>query len=177
MAPAPGQTWLRPRWLGWLVSPLVDIDQPADHIISSQLPPHTHKITTKEGWQGYIQGYNIGMKFEQSNGHTKDWADVNHNAKKTLPGRMSYITVTENAIKWWVTVNGLNHHEVGPIRYLDFHPSAKIFFYRPDCSRRKFPTNPSLMTIKKKLLSSVFLPGRLRLFDHAKDIFYTTIEI
>ena len=53
------------------------------------------------------------MKFEQSNGHTKDWADVNHNAKKTLPGRMSYITVTENAIKWWVTVHGLNHHEVG----------------------------------------------------------------
>ena len=54
------------------------------------------------------------MKFENSNGHTKDWSDVNHNAeqRKVLPGRMSYITVTENAIKWWVTVNGLNHHEV-----------------------------------------------------------------
>ena len=32
--------------------------------------------------------------------------------RKVLPGRMTYITVTENAIKWWVTVNGLNHHEV-----------------------------------------------------------------
>ena len=57
------------------------------------------------------------MKFENSNGHTKDWSDVNHNAeqRKVLPGRMSYITVTENAIKWWVTVNGLNHHEVSKI--------------------------------------------------------------
>ena len=25
--------------------------------------------------------------------------------------RVAYITVTENAIKWWVTVHGLNHHE------------------------------------------------------------------
>ena len=54
------------------------------------------------------------MKFENSNGHTKEWSDLNHNAehRKVLPGRMSYITVQENAIKWWVTVNGLNHHEV-----------------------------------------------------------------
>ena len=44
----------------------------------------------------------------------QDWGDMNHNAeqRKVLPGRMSYITVQENAIKWWVTVNGLNHHEV-----------------------------------------------------------------
>ena len=48
MAPAPAQTWLRLRWFGWLVSPLVDIDQPADHIIFSQLPPHTLKQTLKE---------------------------------------------------------------------------------------------------------------------------------
>lgn len=54
------------------------------------------------------------MKFENGNGHVKDWSDVNHNAeqRKVVTGRMSYITVTENAIKWWVTVNGLNHHEV-----------------------------------------------------------------
>ena len=25
--------------------------------------------------------------------------------------RVAYITVTENAIKWWVTVHGLSHHE------------------------------------------------------------------
>merc|ERR1711997_722023 len=57
-----------------------------------------------------------GMKFEQSNGrngHRKDWSDLNHNGdhKKVQHGRLSYITVQENAIKWWVTVNGLNHHE------------------------------------------------------------------
>jgi len=56
------------------------------------------------------------MKFENSNGrngHRKDWSDLNHNGdhKKVQHGRLSYITVQENAIKWWVTVNGLNHHE------------------------------------------------------------------
>jgi len=56
------------------------------------------------------------MKFEQSNGrngHRKDWSDLNHNGdhKKVQHGRLAYITVQENAIKWWVTVNGLNHHE------------------------------------------------------------------
>merc|ERR1711936_382851 len=57
-----------------------------------------------------------GGKFEQSNGrngHRKDWSDLNHNGdhKKVQHGRLAYITVQENATKWWVTVNGLNHHE------------------------------------------------------------------
>ena len=81
------------------------------------------------------------MKFENSNGrngHRKDWSDLNHNGdhKKVQHGRLAYITVQvsflslqsvelpevdrntedvclqENAIKWWVTINGLNHHEV-----------------------------------------------------------------
>jgi len=39
--------------------------------------------------------------------------DENHNStlKKTT-GKMPYICVRENVIKWWVTVEGLNHYEV-----------------------------------------------------------------
>ena len=72
------------------------------------------------------------MKFENSNGHTKDWSDVNHNAeqRKVLPGRMSYITVTENAIKWWVTVNGLNHHEVSGIFYCCYDIDNVIIYHQ-----------------------------------------------
>ena len=51
------------------------------------------------------------MRFENGNG-VKGFGDVNHNDHKKPSGRMSYITVTENAVKWWITVQGLNHHEV-----------------------------------------------------------------
>ena len=51
------------------------------------------------------------MRFENGNG-VKAWSDVNHNDHKKTSGRMPYITVTENAVKWWITVKGLNHHEV-----------------------------------------------------------------
>ena len=50
-------------------------------------------------------------------------SDVNHNDHKKMSshGRMAYITVTENAIKWWITVQGLNHREVsGFFRFLVF---------------------------------------------------------
>ena len=51
------------------------------------------------------------MRFENSNG-VKGFSDVNHNDHKKTSGRMPYVTVTENAVKWWITVQGLNHHEV-----------------------------------------------------------------
>lgn len=46
---------------------------------------------------------------------TKVWSasDINHNdAKKPFGGRMPYVFVRENKIKWWVTVQGLNYNEV-----------------------------------------------------------------
>jgi hypothetical protein len=52
------------------------------------------------------------MRLEHSNG-VSSLIDINHNEpKKTLSGRMPYVTVRENAVKWWITVQGLNHHEV-----------------------------------------------------------------
>ena len=51
------------------------------------------------------------MKFENHNG-VSALSDVNHNDHKKMTGRMAYITVTENAVKWWITVQGLNHREV-----------------------------------------------------------------
>jgi hypothetical protein len=54
---------------------------------------------------------NIQMKFENHNG-VSALSDVNHNDHKKMTGRMAYITVTENAVKWWITVQGLNHREV-----------------------------------------------------------------
>ena len=51
------------------------------------------------------------MRFESCNG-VKAWGDVNHNDHKMINGRMPYITVTENAVKWWITVKGLAHNEV-----------------------------------------------------------------
>ena len=52
------------------------------------------------------------MRLEHSNG-VNSLIDINHNEpKKTLSGRMPYVTVRENAVKWWITVQGLNHHEV-----------------------------------------------------------------
>jgi len=52
------------------------------------------------------------MRLELSNG-VNSLIDINHNEpKKTLSGRMPYVTVRENAVKWWITVQGLNHHEV-----------------------------------------------------------------
>ena len=56
------------------------------------------------------------MKFENSNGGI-GLSDVNHNDHKKMSshGRMAYITVTENAIKWWITVQGLNHREVSVV--------------------------------------------------------------
>ena len=44
------------------------------------------------------------MRFENGNG-VKAWSDVNHNDHKKTSGRMPYITVTENAVKWWITVH------------------------------------------------------------------------
>ena len=51
------------------------------------------------------------MRFENGNG-VKGLSDVNHNDHKKTSGRMPYVTVTENAVKGWITVQGLNHHEV-----------------------------------------------------------------
>ena len=51
------------------------------------------------------------MKFKNHNG-VSALSDINHNDHKKMTGRMAYITVTENAIKWWITVQGLNHREV-----------------------------------------------------------------
>jgi hypothetical protein len=51
---------------------------------------------------------NIQIKFENHNG-VSALSDVNHNDHKKMTGRMAYITVTENAVKWWITVQGLNH--------------------------------------------------------------------
>ena len=52
------------------------------------------------------------MRLEHCNG-VNSLIDINHNEhKKTQIGRMPYVTVRENAVKWWVTVQGLNHHEV-----------------------------------------------------------------
>ena len=50
------------------------------------------------------------MKYENG---VNGLSDVNHNDHKKIAGRMAYITVTENSIKWWITVQGLNHREVG----------------------------------------------------------------
>ena len=54
------------------------------------------------------------MRLENTDG-VKSWTDINHNDHKKTSGRMPYITVTENAVKWWITVQGLNHHEVRSI--------------------------------------------------------------
>merc|ERR1719341_1871762 len=51
------------------------------------------------------------MRFENGN-ISKGFSDVNHNDHKKTSGRMPYVTVTENAVKWWITVQGLNHREV-----------------------------------------------------------------
>ena len=49
------------------------------------------------------------MRLDESN----SVIDINHNeSKSNIVGRMPYITVKENAVKWWITVHGLNHHEV-----------------------------------------------------------------
>ena len=40
------------------------------------------------------------------------WSDLNHNQEVKKTGRMPYVCVRENATKWWVSVHGLNHHEV-----------------------------------------------------------------
>ena len=102
------------------------------------------------------------MKFENSNGHTKDWSDVNHNAeqRKVLPGRMSYITVTENAIKWWVTVNGLNHHEVSGIFYCCYEIIHHVSSLRPACCQRRCLTSQRLMMTRTRWWSSASRPGR-----------------
>jgi len=50
------------------------------------------------------------MRLQQGNG--SPWSDLNHNnetVKKS--GRMPYVCVRENAVKW-VSVHGLNHHEM-----------------------------------------------------------------
>ena len=55
------------------------------------------------------------MRFENGSGvkGKAGYGDVNHNDQRKSSSRMAYITVTENAVKWWITVVGLNHHEVG----------------------------------------------------------------
>ena len=67
------------------------------------------------------------MRFENGNG-VKGFGDVNHNDHKKPTGRMSYITVTENAVKWWITVQGLNHHEVSCM-YVCFAGFHMSFFH------------------------------------------------
>merc|ERR1712123_422069 len=52
---------------------------------------------------------NFTMKYENG---INGLSDVNYNDHKKIAGRMAYITVIENAIKWWITVQGLNHREV-----------------------------------------------------------------
>ena len=97
-----------------------------------------HQLIQRPGGRPSVTQTRAEMKFENSNGHTKDWSDVNHNAeqRKVMPGRMSYITVTENAIKWWVTVNGLNHHEVSGI-FMDIthHLSSGLMSSDPPAVR------------------------------------------
>ena len=78
--------------------------------------------------------------------------------RKVLPGRMTYITVTENAIKWWVTVNGLNHHEVD-ILNVKIQVLICVLFRR-GCYQRRCQISQSLMMIKRRWWSSVFLHGR-----------------
>jgi len=52
------------------------------------------------------------MRLQNCNGVNSN-IDINHNEPKNiLSSRMPYITVRENAVKWWITVQGLNHHEV-----------------------------------------------------------------
>lgn len=42
------------------------------------------------------------------------WSDLNHNSEVKVgrQGRMPHVLVRENAVKWWVSVHGLNHHEI-----------------------------------------------------------------
>jgi hypothetical protein len=43
------------------------------------------------------------------------WSDLNHNSEVKVSGRtgrMPHVLVRENAVKWWVSVHGLNHHEI-----------------------------------------------------------------
>ena len=49
------------------------------------------------------------MRLEQGQ---PTWSDLNHNNEVKKTGRMPYVCVRENATKWWVSVHGLNHHEV-----------------------------------------------------------------
>ena len=41
-----------------------------------------------------------------------------HKHASNVGGRKSYIIVRENSVKWWVQVEGLNHHEASIIIYL-----------------------------------------------------------
>ncbi len=54
------------------------------------------------------------MRVENQAESSRAWSDINHNsdAKKPFGGRMPYVFVRENKIKWWVTVQGLNYNEV-----------------------------------------------------------------
>ena len=54
------------------------------------------------------------MRVENQADSSRAWSDINHNsdAKKPFGGRMPYVFVRENKIKWWVTVQGLNYNEV-----------------------------------------------------------------
>jgi len=49
------------------------------------------------------------MRLQQG---SSPWSDLNHNNEVKKSGRMPYVCVRENAVKWWVSVNGLNHHEM-----------------------------------------------------------------
>jgi len=49
------------------------------------------------------------MRLQQG---SSPWSDLNHNNEVKKSGRMPYVCVRENAVKWWVSVHGLNHHEM-----------------------------------------------------------------
>ena len=53
------------------------------------------------------------MRFENCNGAKTSNGGNQTDQKKTHTGRMAYVIVRENAVNWWTTVQGLNHHEVG----------------------------------------------------------------
>ncbi len=69
-----------------------------------------------------------------------------------LGGRMPYIFVRENAIKYWCTVQGLNHNEVRilaeKVMATKMHSCRYLLFdfIAPSCAPLRFRTSPSTRT-------------------------------
>merc|ERR1711892_349079 len=69
------------------------------------------RTASQQGEVWGLDSNNIKLRMKLENG-VNGLRDVNHNDHKKIAGRMAYITVKENAVKWWITVQGLNHREV-----------------------------------------------------------------